>query len=126
MNHSAALDRYRTIHEKTMPPEQVLLRLLEGLCATVAQAKAAVVERDIQAKTRAVDRALCVIGELTKALDASVAPDLAARLMGLYAFTHRQLLEGSATLDPAAFDHAARVLNVIHSAFRDAVSAPLP
>lgn len=121
MNPTAALGRYRTVQEQTTPPERVLLRLLEALCADMEEAKSAVKNRDIPTKARIVDRATQVLGELTAALDAKTAPELAAQLTSLYAFAQRRINEGSAGLDPVAFDDARRVLSSIHASFRDAV-----
>lgn len=121
MHTEFALHRYRTVSQRTSTPEEVLLAVLEGVCDFVQRAKLAALARDIPAKAAAVDKALALLGELVNALDESLAPEVAPRLMSLYGYAQQQVVEGSARLDARAFDNASRVLSIIHATFREAV-----
>ncbi len=121
MHPSFALNRYLSVKETTIAPEDIMLKLLDGVCVVVEEARVATLKRDVQAKARRVDQALAIISELLAALDDTSLPDTMAKLRALYSYAQSQLLQGSAKLDPRCFENAARVLRSVAESFHLAV-----
>lgn len=102
-------------------PVRILDALLGRLVTDLDDARQAIVDRDIKAKNTAVDHALAILGELNLALDRRQAPELCTQLHGLYGFVEERLLMASLHLKPEPLDEAKPIVEVIRTAFQDAM-----
>lgn len=119
MLHRRAAAAYRKVHMETSPV-RILDALLGRLLQDLEVSRQAITDRDIHAKTKAVDHALSIVAELNLALDPRQSPDLCAQLSGLYGFVEDRLLKASLRLDPGLIDEAIPVVRDIKAAFEQA------
>ena len=97
---------------------QLVLMLFDGFQDSVAQARGAIAAGHIEAKGRAIGRAVRIVEEGLKAslnLDAGGA--LAADLNTLYAYISVRLTEGNLRNDMAALEECARLMEPVRSAW---------
>jgi flagellar secretion chaperone FliS len=116
--YARAINQYKKVYIESASPARVLDELLGRSLKDLEDAKRAILGRDIPGKRAACDHALAIIGELTAALDHQQAPELCANLARLYDFAEQRIISGSASLDAAHLDEAARVLSTMREAFR--------
>jgi flagellar protein FliS len=91
-------------------PYRLVLMLLDGALARIAQARVSGAQSASLEKTQHLQRALAIVGELRASLDLTQGP-LARNLDALYDFVSRQLLLGQSSNDPAVLDTASNVLS---------------
>lgn len=115
-----AANAYRKVDLESAPKDQVLVRLLDRFVLDVSHAREAITRRDIPAKAAAIDHAARILVELQASLDHEASPDLCGRLAGLYGFANDRLNAANLTLNPAPLDEAAKIIEVLAAAFREA------
>jgi flagellar protein FliS len=91
-------------------PYRLVLMLLDGALARIAQARVSGAQSASLEKTQHLQRALAIVGELRASLDLTQGP-IARNLDALYDFVSRQLLLGQSSNDPAVLDTASNVLS---------------
>lgn len=117
MNARAA-NMYRRVDLESAPKHDVLGRLFDRFQVDIASAKKAIAAKDIRGKAAAIDHGLRIVGELSAALDSSLAPELCKNLTSLYDFVATQLCMANLTLDQKKLDEASRLMNELATAFR--------
>lgn len=116
--HARAAQAYRRVDLESAPKIQIVERLYKRFADDVAQARTAIVARDVRRKAAAIDHALQIVIELQAALDHAAAPELCANLTALYDFVQTELATASLRLDPAPLDRAAKVMADLGGAFQ--------
>ena len=111
---------YRRVDLESAPKTQILERLFDRFLLDVANARAAIAERDIKQKAAAIDHALQIVVELKASLDLNAAPELCANLLALYEFVTDQLVTANHALTLPPLDQATRIMTEIGDAFRQA------
>ena len=114
-----AMLAYKKVSLESAPPATILDQVFERLERDIGDASAAVRQRDIVAKAKAVDHAIQLVGELSASLDRDAVPELADNLLGLYGFVEAHLVDGSIRLVTEPFDEALRVVGSLRAAFRE-------
>jgi flagellar protein FliS len=109
MNNQAA-QNYLRAKVMTATPEQLQLMLYDGAIRFAEQAKVALGKKDFEASYNAISRAQKIIAELSGALKHDVAPELCAKLGGLYNFVYRKLLDANVGHEIGAVDEALDIL----------------
>jgi flagellar protein FliS len=117
---SRAAATYQRVDLESAPKHRIVERLFERFARDVANARAAIVAKNVAAKANAIDHALRIVSELEAALDHAAAPELCDNLAALYQFVARRLIDANTTLAVAALDDAARVMSNLDSSFREA------
>jgi flagellar protein FliS len=97
-------------------PHQLVMMLLEGALARIAQARACVERGEQAERSRHLQRALAIVGELRASLDLTQGP-LARNLDDLYDYVSRQLLLGQVTSEARTVPDATAVLLEIRGAW---------
>ena len=120
--HSAFTNTYRQVGVQTAvdgaSAHQLVLMLFDGFQDAVAQARGAIAARQIEAKGRAIGRAVRIVEEGLKAgLDLEAGGALAADLNALYAYISVRLTEGNLRNDAAALEECSRLLEPVRSAW---------
>ena len=105
-----AAQHYLKAKVLTATPEQLQLMLYDGAIRFTEQAKAALTDKQYEQSHDLLTRAQRIITELTCGLKPTVAPELCARLSGLYTFCYRKLVEANVEHDPAALEEALAIL----------------
>ena len=117
--HPAAPAAYRQSSVLTAPPERLLLMLYDGAGRFLAQAAAAMRERDIPRANERLQRGEAIIEELLATLDLS-AGEIAERLQGLYVYCRRRLAEARIEQDAERVDEVRGLLGELRQAWADA------
>ncbi|MDL2336344.1 MAG: flagellar export chaperone FliS [Pseudomonadota bacterium] len=99
-------------------PHKLIQMLFDGFQEAVAQARGALRSRVIEAKGRAISRALRIVDEgLHAGLNMSAGGELAADLDALYTYVALRLTHANLHNDEAALDECVRLIEPIRSAW---------
>ena len=120
MYSRSAASAYRRVDLESAPKYQIVDRLYERFARDVEEARNAILAKDIKAKAKALDHALCIAVELKAALDFDAAPALCANLEALYDFVITRIGECNATLQMRPLDQAAKIMAELALAFLEA------
>jgi flagellar secretion chaperone FliS len=112
-----AVRAYRCVDLNSARPQDVLIRLYDRLIRDIDDAEAAIVRRDILAKSSACDHAARILSELSASLDRASAPELCARLESLYLFALGRIADASLRLEPAPLHEARTIVNQLRASF---------
>jgi flagellar protein FliS len=112
-------------------PHQLITMLFDGAAAAIRRARLHMIQRDIAAKTTAINKALAIVED---GLKASLDPEaggpagaaLVADLSALYDYINQRLLYANLRNDPELLDEAARLLENIASAWRAIAPSAAP
>lgn len=119
---SAFAGTYRQIGVQTgvggASPHQLVLMLYDGYNDSVNDARAAMQAGQMEAKGKAVGRALRIVDEGLKAsLDVKAGGAMAENMMAVYAYVLRRLSEANLSNDPQLLDECLRVMEPLRSAW---------
>ncbi len=129
---SAFASTYRQVGVQTgvggASPHQLVLMLYDGYNESVNDARMAMQTGQIEAKGKAIGRALRIVDEGLKAsLDLKAGGAMAENMMSVYAYVLRRLSEANLSNDSQLLDECLRVMEPLRSAWvaiRPEVSAP--
>jgi flagellar protein FliS len=116
---------YRESAILTAPPEQLVIRLYDGIHRFLLQSAAAMREGRIAESGERMGRATAIIDELQCTLDMS-AGQVAERLSGIYVFCRRHLAEGLSERDPEKLERVDALLRELREAFAHAAGVAQP
>ena len=119
---SAFAGAYRQIGVQTgvagASPHQLVLMLFDGYNDSVNDARVAMQARQMEAKGKAIGRALRIVDEGLKAsLDVKAGGAVAENMMAVYAYVLRRLSEANLNNDPQLLDECLRVMEPLRSAW---------
>src|SRR5262245_1792417 len=104
------IDSYRQTEIQSRSPLELVVMLYDGALRFTADARDAMVRRDIQARQQHLSRAMAIVSELQSTLDMETGGELAEHLDKLYGFVRDRLIDASAKQDLQPLDEARRVL----------------
>ena len=107
---NAQAKNYLRTRVLTATPEQLQMMLFDGAVRFAEQARAALEKKDYEASYSLLSRTQKIVTELTGSLKPSTAPELCAKLAGLYNFVFRKLVEANVARDISALDEALKIL----------------
>jgi flagellar protein FliS len=97
---------------------QLVTMLFDGFNEAVAQAKRALLFRDIEAKCNAINRAARIVDEGLRApLNVEDGGELALQLKALYGYITLRLTQANLNNDVAALDECVRLIEPVRSAW---------
>lgn len=122
MNAASAIKAYTKVEVESgitvADPHKLISMLYQGALLAIANAKNAMLRKDIPAKGAAISKAIAIIDEgLNASLDKSVEGGLAQNLSALYGYMCTRLLTANLKNDVAALDEVARLLNDLKGAW---------
>lgn len=122
MNAKTATQAYAAVEVESgvhaADPHKLVAMLYQGALLAIANAKNAMLRKDIPAKGAAISKAILIIGEgLQASLDKNVGGQLAQNLDALYGYMCTRLLQANANNDMAALDEVARLLGDLKGAW---------
>lgn len=109
MSDSSA-NAYLRTRVLTASPEQLRLMLLDGAIRFLRQGRDGLAARNYEQSFDGFTKGRAIILELTNSMRHEVAPDLCARLHGLYMFIYQLTIEASLEKDLAKADRAISML----------------
>jgi flagellar secretion chaperone FliS len=99
-------------------PHQLVLMLYDGYNDSVNDARAAMKAGQMEAKGKAIGRALRIVDEGLKAsLDVKAGGAMAENMMAVYAYVLRRLSEANLSNDAQLLDECLRVMEPLRSAW---------
>jgi flagellar protein FliS len=99
-------------------PHQLVTMLFEGFVDAIVQARAAMQQRQIEAKCSAISRAVRIVDEVLKAaLDCQGGGTLAENLRALYGYLALRLTHANLHNDAAALDECQALIEPVRSAW---------
>ncbi len=98
-------------------PHRLTQMLFEGFLERVAQAKGAMMAKQVAQKGERIGKAIGILEGLTACLDLERGGEIAANLRDLYDYMQRRLLEANLKDDVAMLDEVARLMGEIKSAW---------
>jgi flagellar protein FliS len=99
-------------------PHQLVAMLLNGALEAIAQARGAIASKQVEAKCKAISKAVGIVDEGLKAsLDLKSGGELAANLNDLYAYVTTRLIQGNLHSDDAALEECATLLTPLRDAW---------
>jgi flagellar secretion chaperone FliS len=134
MTVNNALKAYTTVGVETSvgtaDSHKLISMLFQGALLAIANARNAMLRKDIPVKGKSITQAIRIIGEgLQASLDKNVGGKLTQDLDALYDYMSLRLVEANLKNDSAILDEVAGLLNEIKDAWdsiRPANSAALP
>ena len=113
---------YRTIGVETgvdgASPHRLVAMLFEGFGDAIAQARSAMSRREIDAKCKAITKAVRIVDEGLRAnLDIAAGGKLAQDLAALYGYVAVRLTQANISNDLAALDECASLMEPVRSAW---------
>jgi flagellar biosynthetic protein FliS len=116
-----AISAYRGLYlisgDKEPPKAQIVEMLLDGLAASLAEAKRAQADGDSAKTMESMARAVRIVAGLEKALDHSVYPDLTADLSSIYRYFLRRLNKAHGTQALEVLQELMTLTAILRSAF---------
>ena len=94
-------------------PLELVVMLYDGALRFTADAREAMLRRDIRGRQHNLSRALAIVSELQSTLDMESGGDVAAHLDKLYGYIHDRLMDASIKQDIQPLDEARRVLTTL-------------
>ncbi len=99
-------------------PHQLISMLYQGAIQATANAKHAILRKDISAKCVAISKAIMIIDDGLKAsLDKKVGGELALNLAALYGYLSNRLLHANVHNDTYALDEVSHLLHELNEAW---------
>jgi flagellar protein FliS len=99
-------------------PHKLIALLFQGALLAIANAKNAMLRKDIPLKCKAITHAMRIIDEgLAASLDKNVGGDLVLNLAALYEYMCRRLLAANVNNDIEALDEVVRLLGELKGAW---------
>jgi flagellar secretion chaperone FliS len=112
-----AAHRYRETEVRSRTPVELVVMLYDGALRFVDVARASIERNDIEARGRAVSRALDIISELRSTLDHEKGGDIANSLERLYAYITGRLVDASVKRDARPLEEASTLLRTLRDAW---------
>lgn len=101
----------------TATPEDCVVLLYDGAIRFALQMRESVVQRNIEAKNRALGRVNDILTELAVSLDHSVAPEFCERLEQLYYYMMNTLSVAGSRLQTGGIDEVLKHLRDLREAW---------
>lgn len=118
-NLARAAAAYTQVQVDSRSPLELVVMLYDGALVSLGQASAAMGRRDLQTKSRAISRALAIVGELQNTLNLQDGGEVADRLDSLYFYVTDRIVDGNAKSDPDAIAEASRLLRTLRDAWAE-------
>jgi flagellar secretion chaperone FliS len=113
-------NNYRKTDIITADPKKLVILCYEAVVYNLKTAKEKYIAKDYEAKGKAIQNALDIIGELRGVLDFEKGGEIAKNLDSLYGFWARHILNADRKRDTKALDDVIVMLEEIKSALEEA------
>jgi len=122
MSRPRGADAYRKVQVESSSPADLVVLLYDGALRFSAEARAAILRRDVKARAAAVSRALAIVGELRSSLDMTNGGEIAVSLDRLYEFVVTRLMDASFKQEVGPLDEAVTVLTNLRGGWVEAAA----
>jgi flagellar secretion chaperone FliS len=121
-------DAYLESRVLTADPVELIHLIYEHALVQLRFARAALAAGDIAGRSKAITKALAVLGELEGSLDYDAGGDISQNLARLYRYMRKRLVEGNVKRNPGALAEVEALMRTLDegwSAMRHATSTPM-
>jgi len=112
-----ALSEYQQVNTQTLAesasPHRLIQMLMQGCLQRVAEAKGALMRKDIAAKGLAISKAIDILGGLQGSLNKEVGSALPQQLESLYDYMQRRLLEANLKNSVEMLDEVSGLMRTV-------------
>jgi len=126
MNGSNAYSVYKSNSINFASKEQLLLMLCEGAVKFVKLARKALIDKDISKANDNIIRTEDIFYELMSSLDVSKGGDWAPKLMAVYDFINRRLMQANIKKDVKIIDEIIPLIETIRETWNQAYKLSKP
>jgi flagellar protein FliS len=98
-------------------PHRLVQMLYEGVLDRIAQAKGAILRKDLEAKANLTNKIMDILTHLQSSLDIEKGGEVAENLHRLYEYMHRQVFAASRDNDTAKLDEVSVLIREIKVAW---------
>lgn len=122
MNASVGINAYKDVGLQTSvmgaDSHKLVSMLYQGALLAISEAKYEMQNRHMEAKGKAISKAISIIGEgLQASLDLKAGGEIAQNLFGLYGYMVKRLTDANINNDPSMLDEVTRLLAEIQDAW---------
>jgi flagellar protein FliS len=118
---TASAGAYRTVGVETgvagASPHQLVTMLFDGFNTAIAEARSALAQGQVEAKCKALTRALRIVDEGLKAPLDAAGGNLSENLSSLYGYVALRLTQANLNNDVAALDECVKLMEPVRSAW---------
>src|SRR5438128_6285849 len=107
------INTYRQTEVQSRSPLELVVMLYDGALRFTADARDAMIRRDIRSRQQHLSKALAVVSELQNTLDMESGGEVAEHLDKLYGYVRDRLIDASVKQDPQPLEEARRVLTTL-------------
>lgn len=115
----SGVDAYRKIDVKarveSASPGQLVVLLFEGLLTALVEARAAILDRDLEKKGQKISAAMSIVLTLRESLDVTLDSDLPHNIDLLYDYIQRKMIEINQTMDVDSIDEVVELVVTLKS-----------
>jgi flagellar protein FliS len=112
--------QYREMEVKTADQFELVLLLYKGAIQNLNLAKQHILQKNIEKRLKALNKAAAMIGELQTALDFKRGGEIASSLSQLYNYMLNQIWVANSNQDPSPLDEVVKLLQTLQSAWEQA------
>lgn len=122
MNTSVGINAYKDVGLETSvmgaDPHKLVAMLFQGALLATSEAKYEMQNRHLEAKGKAISKAITIIGEgLQASLDMKTGGEIAQNLFSLYSYMNKRLVEANLNNDTAMLDEVTHLLAELQDAW---------
>jgi flagellar protein FliS len=117
--YTNGIQSYRKTNVVTADPKRLVLMCYEGVIENLKIVKQKIIDKDYEAKGRALGKAQDIIEELMCSLDFDKGGSIARSLDSLYNYMLRRLLHANLEKESGAIDEVIGMLNTLKSAWEE-------
>ncbi len=114
---------YRRHQVETATPGQLIVMLYDGAIRHCKAAEAALEQKALADASQHLLKAQDIVTELMASLNMEAGGELSTRLLQLYDFIHRQLVQANVRKDPKAVQDAVHLLSGLREAWAQVATA---
>lgn len=123
MNISAAMQSYGQVQVNAgvqdASSQKLIAMLFDGLLSRIAQAKGALIQRDVKTKGDRITEAMNIVTGLREFLDVEKGGEIATNLDNLYEYVYRTLLQAHIKNDEEKLNECRDLIYQVSSAWSE-------
>lgn len=114
--------QYQNVQVLTADRVRIVIMLYDGIIRFNGLAQKAIGERNVEARTKFINRSIDIINELQNSLNMEEGGEVARNLSRLYDFSLSQLMEANIRNNPALIDSVTRVIKEVKAGWEGIAS----
>ncbi len=118
MENHAFAHRYQEVAIRTANPMQLIVILYDAAICSLQEAREHIENKNIEARSRSVNKCISIISELQSSLDQKKGGDIARSLNRLYDYMKTRIFMANAERNPRILEEVESLLQNLQSAWR--------